>query len=69
MSFPIGQGNEKMVTTTSTWTDIVDELRDASATEAPIGIDLRFTLVDAADYIELLRRRLEEAERRWWKFW
>jgi hypothetical protein len=45
----------------------VAELRAASQTNQPIGIDMRFTLIDAADYIELLRRRLEKAQRPWWR--
>lgn len=54
----------------STRTDIVDELRAASATLQPIGVDLRFLLVNAADYIELLKHRLEKAEELpWWRFW
>lgn len=65
----MSDGNETMVTTTSTWVDIVAELRAASQTEKPIGIDLRFTLMDAADYIEMLRDRLVKAERPWWEFW
>ena len=45
------------VTTTGTWTDIVDELRDLSQANG-LTLDQRFTAIDAADYIELLRRRL-----------
>ena len=51
-------------------TDIVAELRAAAQTTQPIGMNMRFLMIDAADYIELLRRRMWKAERPWWvKLW
>lgn len=61
---------DALVTTTCTERhDILVQLRAAWISEAPLAIDTRFLLMEAADEIENLRWKIEQLQRPWWRKW